>query len=67
MAPLTCSQLVQDMLSVSRELPSEHATVLLDGLADVASEPSAGKSFTSHKHATALFIASSCLPAYIDI
>ena len=66
-APLACSQLVQDMLCVSLELQSERATVLLDSLADVASQPSTGKIFTSLKAAAALCHASPCLPAYIDI
>ncbi len=37
------------MLLVSLELPSERATVLLDSLADVARQPSAGKNFTIGK------------------
>lgn len=45
-APTTCTPLLQEALAGSLTLPAEHATILLDGLADLASK--AGKLLASH-------------------
>lgn len=40
-APGTCAPLLQAALAASLELPTEHATIVLEGLADIAGK--AGK------------------------
>lgn len=46
-APGTSGPLIQAALAASLELPTEHATIMLEGLGGIASH--AGKLFQAHK------------------